>query len=71
MVNDSYIRFDDNKTKYTFSKSSQKIWVRWKQTTPYIEWKIIARIWLSQRVGYGKYFFLNILPFIGTHRLFD
>ena len=45
MVNDSYFRFDDdNKTKYTFSQSSQENWVSWRPTAPYIEWKIIARI---------------------------
>ena len=46
MVNDSYFRFDDddNKIKYTFSRSSEQIWVSWRHTAPYIEYKIIERI---------------------------
>ena len=45
MVNDSYFRFDDdNKTKYTFSQSSQDNWVIWRHTAPDIEWKIFVRI---------------------------
>ena len=45
MVNDSYFRFDDdNKIKYIFSQSSQENWVSWRQTAPYIEYKIIERI---------------------------
>ena len=45
MINDSYFRFDDdNKIKYTFSRSSQENWVSWKHTAPYIESKIIERI---------------------------
>ena len=36
MVNDSYFRFDDdNKIKYTFSRSSQENWVSWRHTAPY------------------------------------
>ena len=45
MVNDSYFRFDDdNKMKYTFSRSTQDNWVSWRHTAPYNEQKKIERI---------------------------
>ena len=45
MVNDSYFQFDDdNKIKYTFSRSSQENWVSQRHTAPYSEQKIIERI---------------------------
>ena len=38
MVNDSYFRFDDdNKIKYTFSRSSQENWVSWRP------WNLVYR----------------------------
>ena len=40
MGNSSYLRFDDDdKTKCTFSQSSQGKWVNWKHTVPYnVQW---------------------------------
>ena len=35
MENSSYFRFDDDKTKYIFSQSSQQRWVNWKHNPIY------------------------------------
>ena len=42
MVNDSYFRFDDdNKIKYTFSRSSQENWVSWRHTNSWHNCKML------------------------------
>ena len=62
MVNDSYFRFDDdNKIKYTFSRSSLENWESGRDTAPYIEQKIIERIVLILETDSAAYIWLSIL----------
>ena len=63
MVNDSYFRFDyDNSIKYALSLSLQDNVVSWRNTTPYIELKIVLRIDLIlQRLTLDGVYLTSIL----------
>ena len=62
MVNDSYFRFDDdNKIKYTFSRSSQENWVSWRHTAPYSEYKDNWENCLNLRHTLGIIYLTSIL----------
>ena len=62
MVNDSYFRFDDdNKIKFTFSRSSQENWVSWRHTAPYSEYKDNWENCLNLRHTLGIIYLTSIL----------